>query len=537
MIRMAALHRVYLIGLLVLLQAGLANSVLAGTDVWTGNESGGGYIPDLAIDPGTLPARRPAAVIPTRTTTYYLADRVINNADFAKLANWGVNTAIVDFDVNGPASAWRAVFTSAGTSKIDIVIWPSDWDNPRPSCGWEAPYPVSTNGNIEKVKPLLDVASQYTNFIGIVNAHESFWSCDMSFDEMAGLKDKLKAYALSKGREIKVWNYIDNLYDKSMLPDNQIGRIMDVAVTWQHCAGNAEGTCNTSSSTSALNMILNDRGRIAASGAQVELVFLMQTFTTNGYNTKFTLTQLQDYSCQFLNTSSLDGFGFYTWQAGWWPDLHNWPELQPAVQYIYGNCTNNKTPTFSDVPASHQYFSDIEILYANGLTGGCQISPLKFCPDQTMDRGQSAVFMLRGKFGSSFVPGPAANFFKDDWTKGAWAEPWAEAMWTNGLSAGCLASPRKYCPWDQMPREQAVIFALRMKYGTDYKPPAATGAVFADMTVVNYYATSWAEQAYKDGLIPNCGTSGGKPKICPKVLVSRGLGAYMIVRAKNLSMP
>jgi hypothetical protein len=195
-----------------------------------------------------------------------------------------------------------------------------------------------------------------------------------------------------------------------------------------------------------------------------------------------------------------------------------------------------KGATFSDVPTSHPYFSDIEILYANGLTGGCQTSPLKFCPDQTMDRGQTAVFMLRGNFGSGFVPDPTKHIFKDDWKKGTWAEPWAEAMYYKGLSAGCLTSPLKYCPWDQIPREQAVIFALRLKYGNNYTPPPATGTMFADLTDPKYYATSWAEQAYQDGLIPNCGTSGGKPKICPKALVSRGLGAYMIVRAKNLSM-
>ena len=296
-------------------------------------------------------------MIPSRTTTYYLADRVIKNADFAKLAAWGINTAVVDFDVNGSASDWRAVFTSAAATNINIVIWPSDWNNPRPRCGWEAPYPVSATGDITKVKRLLDVASQYSNFIGIVNAHESFWTCDMSFDEMAGLKDQLKAYALSKGRSIKVWNYIDNLYDKSMLPDNQIERIMDVAMTWQHCAGNVEGTCTGTSSTSALNMILNDRKRIADSGAQVELVFIIQTFTTNGYSTKFTLNQLQDYGCQFLNTSALDGFGFYTWDAGWWSDLHSWPELQPAVPYIYNSCINGSgssaSPTLIAPPDGH----------------------------------------------------------------------------------------------------------------------------------------------------------------------------------------
>ncbi len=307
-------------------------------------------------------------MIPSRATSYYLADRVINHADFAKLAGWGINTAVVDFDVNGSASDWRAVFTSAAAASIDVVIWPSDWDDPRPQCGWEAPYPVSATGDITKVKRLLDVASEYPNFIGIVNAHESFWTCDMSFDEMAGLKTQLKAYALSKGRAIKVWNYIDNLYDKSMLPDDQIERIMDVAMTWQHCAGNVEGTCTTSSSTSALNMILNDRKRIADSGAQVELVFIMQTFTTGGYSTKFTLNQLQDYSCQFLNTSALDGFGFYTWHAGWWPDLHSWTDLQPAIPYIYNNCTNNPGSSTPSTISGNAGIGGAILSYVDGTT-------------------------------------------------------------------------------------------------------------------------------------------------------------------------
>jgi uncharacterized delta-60 repeat protein len=194
-------------------------------------------------------------------------------------------------------------------------------------------------------------------------------------------------------------------------------------------------------------------------------------------------------------------------------------------------------PTFTDVPLTHPYWQDIEILYANGLTGGCATNPLKYCPDQIMNRGQAAVFVLRAYFGSSYVPSDPTHIFQDDWSKGPWAEPWAESMKLEGLSAGCLANPLKYCPWAQIPREQAVIFALRMKYGTLYTPPPATGTVFADMTNPVYYATAWAEQAYKEGIIPNCGTSGGKPKFCPKDLVSRGLAAYMIVRARNLMMP
>jgi formylglycine-generating enzyme required for sulfatase activity/V8-like Glu-specific endopeptidase len=195
-----------------------------------------------------------------------------------------------------------------------------------------------------------------------------------------------------------------------------------------------------------------------------------------------------------------------------------------------------KGSSFTDVPTTHLYFNDIEILYANNMTGGCQTSPLKFCPDQIMNRAQAAAFMLRGNFGQSYVPPVPQHIFHDDWTKGPWAEGWAEGMKDEGFSAGCLANPMKYCPWDQIPREQAVIFALKLKNGKLYTPPPATGTLFADMTNPSFYATAWAEQAYKDGLIPNCGMSGGKPKICPKELVSRGLAAYMIVRAKNLTM-
>ena len=51
--------------------------------------------------------------------------------------------------------------------------------------------------------------------------------------------------------------------------------------------------------------------------------------------------------------------------------------------------------SFADVPANQLYYQDIEILAANGLTAGCQVSPLKlFCPDQIMSRAKSSVFLI-----------------------------------------------------------------------------------------------------------------------------------------------
>jgi hypothetical protein len=264
------------------------------------------------------------------------------------------------------------------------------------------------------------------------------------------------------------------------------------------------------------------------------------TVTSNpaGINCGLDCSEVYSYNTVVTLTASPNtGSTFTGWSGGGCSGTGNCILTMTAAKSVTASFVQAAQQTFADVPPTHQYYQDIEILYANGLTGGCATNPLRFCPDQIMNRGQAAVFILRANFGPSYVPPAATHIFQDDWSKGTWAEPWAEGMRNEGLSAGCLANPLKYCPWDQIPREQAVIFALRMKYGTNYTPPPATGTLFADMTNPGYYATAWAEKAYTDGIIPNCGTSGGKPKFCPTALVSRGLAAYMIVRAKSLTMP
>ncbi len=213
------------------------------------------------------------------------------------------------------------------------------------------------------------------------------------------------------------------------------------------------------------------------------------------------------------------------------------PDEAPCGSGTYPSCNlvfNVKKQTFLDVPPTHPYYDYIEALYANALTAGCSTTPLNYCPSTNLNRAQTAVFMVRGNFGPSYVVPTATHIFQDDWAKGTWAEPWAEAMYKNNFSAGCLSSPLKYCPWDLIPREQVVIFGLKLKYGKDYTPPAASGTLFADMTNTSFYATAWAEKAYLDGLIPNCGMSGGKPLFCPKTIVNRGLAAYILAQAKSL---
>ncbi len=225
----------------------------------------------------------------------------------------------------------------------------------------------------------------------------------------------------------------------------------------------------------------------------------------------------------------------------------------------YGNQTSSwgLSTTFADVHyiykevlngTNYYLYRYIEALYDAGLTVGTSSNPPKFSPKLNLDRSMAAVFMLRGHFGTAYTP-PAApwnTFTNESWANNAYAQKWAEGMYQVHLTAGCQTSPLKYCPDRTLTREEAVVFALHLKYDTfdgngnlvsSYTPPAASGTIFGDLTDTNYWATKWAEKAYLDGILPACGTVNGKPAFCANDPVNRAWAAYMIVKAKNLTLP
>jgi hypothetical protein len=61
-----------------------------------------------------------------------------------------------------------------------------------------------------------------------------------------------------------------------------------------------------------------------------------------------------------------------------------WPLAYPA------------TPLFADVPSTHPFFSWIQKMGQIGITSGC--TPTQYCPNDTVTRGQMAVFIMRGAF-------------------------------------------------------------------------------------------------------------------------------------------
>jgi Leucine-rich repeat (LRR) protein len=182
--------------------------------------------------------------------------------------------------------------------------------------------------------------------------------------------------------------------------------------------------------------------------------------------------------------------------------------------------------TFADVATTYWSWSYIERLYAAGITGGCGTAPLIYCPEATVTRAQMAIFLERGMNGSSYTPPAATGTVFSDVPISYWSAAWIEKLSADGITGGCGGG--NYCPEASVTRAQMAIFLLRAKHGSSYSPPAAVG-IFSDVPK-SYWAASWIEQLYAEGITGGCG--GGN--YCPDQAVSRAQMAIFLVRTFNL---
>jgi hypothetical protein len=192
------------------------------------------------------------------------------------------------------------------------------------------------------------------------------------------------------------------------------------------------------------------------------------------------------------------------------------------------------TSVFIDVPFDHWAHDEIEILYQQGYVAGCSSDPLMYCPEGTMTRAESAVFVERGIHGASYLPPTPTNSVFADVSVGEWYAKWAEGLWADGYTAGCGTNPLRYCPMQEHTRAEGSVFFLRMLHGPTYQPPQAAG-IFSDVDPLKWYAP-WVEAAYNAELLPACET-GPNLKICPEGALERAMAAFMMVHAKGLSVP
>lgn len=118
------------------------------------------------------------------------------------------------------------------------------------------------------------------------------------------------------------------------------------------------------------------------------------------------------------------------------------------------------TSRFSDVPSNQWAIAWIEKLAADQVTNGCATAPLRYCPNDVVSRAQMAVFILRTKYGASYVPPAATGVFQDVPTN-YWAAAWIEKLSADGITSGCSSSPRRFCPDNAVSRDQMAAFLVR----------------------------------------------------------------------------
>jgi hypothetical protein len=131
------------------------------------------------------------------------------------------------------------------------------------------------------------------------------------------------------------------------------------------------------------------------------------------------------------------------------------------LERAMGNFSPAPSPTgmFADVPPGNPFKLFIEEFYNDGITSGCSTSPLMYCPDQPVTRGQMAVFIERAMGNFSPMPSPTGMFA--DVPPGNPFKPFIEELYNDGITTGCTTSPLMYCPDQPVTRGQMAVFIVR----------------------------------------------------------------------------
>ena len=134
------------------------------------------------------------------------------------------------------------------------------------------------------------------------------------------------------------------------------------------------------------------------------------------------------------------------------------------VRGLHGAKFQPPPPTgmvFQDVPAGHVFAEWIEQLAHDGLTGGCAETPSRYCPDDVVTREQMAVLLLRAAHGAGYQPPAATGAMFGDVPAADPFAGWIEQLAFEGITGGCSANPRLYCPDETVTREQMAAFLVR----------------------------------------------------------------------------
>jgi hypothetical protein len=115
---------------------------------------------------------------------------------------------------------------------------------------------------------------------------------------------------------------------------------------------------------------------------------------------------------------------------------------------------------FDDVPADYPLACFIEKLRSTGITAGCG-SGTTYCPSIAIPRQQMAVFLVKTRHYyevPAFVPPACQGDIFEDVTCTTPYDKWIEQLYRDGITAGCNASPLRFCPDATVTRWEMTIF-------------------------------------------------------------------------------
>jgi hypothetical protein len=202
------------------------------------------------------------------------------------------------------------------------------------------------------------------------------------------------------------------------------------------------------------------------------------------------------------------------------------------------------SPSFSDVPIDHWAHNSIMAIFNAGITGGCEAdnpqtpeNEAKFCPDNSLTRGQMAVFIetsLGVALGS--LPACSGQIFNDvnALTVGDTFCKFIEDFASRGITGGCGGG--NYCPSDPVTRQQMAVF-MEAALGRipDQLPATCSESEFSDINTgaVGDLVCRIIEDFAVQGITGGCGNGA----YCPEGLVTRAQMAVFLVTAPDPLTP
>jgi hypothetical protein len=100
------------------------------------------------------------------------------------------------------------------------------------------------------------------------------------------------------------------------------------------------------------------------------------------------------------------------------------------------------------------YEDAINAIAAAGITSGCSPDGTSFCPASPVSRAQMATFLTK-----AFKLGPGPDAFVDD--EGLVHEEAINSLAAAGITSGCDAAQKLYCPENSVTRGQMATFLFR----------------------------------------------------------------------------